>query len=82
VRRRRDRVRLWNRANVACLSLRGTSEAQASEILEAWFATVYHPNPEDDACLDEVRQLEDDYRKPAPPLAGRAARRKPKPQTG
>lgn len=49
-----------------CLSLRGTSEALASEILEAWFATAYRPNPEDDACLDEVRRLENDYRKTGP----------------
>ena len=60
------RARLWNRANVLCLSLRGTSEAMASEILEVWFATAYRPNPEDDACLDQVRRLEDDYRKTGP----------------
>jgi len=59
-------ARLWNRANVLCLSLRGTSEAMASEILEVWFATAYRPNPEDDACLDEVRRLENDYRTTGP----------------
>ena len=60
VRRRRDLARLWNRANVVCLSQRGTSEAQASEILEARLATAYSPNAEDDACLAELIQLEDD----------------------
>jgi ribose 5-phosphate isomerase B len=62
----RDRARLWDAANVLCLSLRGTSEALASEILEVWFATDYRPNPEDDACLDEVRRLENDYRTTGP----------------
>jgi ribose 5-phosphate isomerase RpiB len=60
VRRRRDLARLWNRANVVCLSQRGTSEAQASEILEAWLATAYSLNADDDARLAELRQLEDD----------------------
>ncbi|MBI5650986.1 MAG: RpiB/LacA/LacB family sugar-phosphate isomerase [Chloroflexi bacterium] len=32
-------ARLWNRANVLCLSLRATSEIIAKEILDAWFAT-------------------------------------------
>ncbi len=33
-------ARLWNDANVLCLSLRLTSEALAREILDAWFATT------------------------------------------
>src|SRR5437867_12256001 len=32
-------ARLWNRANVLCLSLRSTSEVIAKEILDAWFNT-------------------------------------------
>ncbi len=55
-------ARLWNRANVLCLSLRRTSEAVAGEILDAWFGTAYQPNAEDDACLAEVERLERDYR--------------------
>jgi ribose 5-phosphate isomerase RpiB len=43
-----------------CLSQRGTSEAQASEIVEAWLTTAYSPNADDDARLAEVRQLEGD----------------------
>jgi ribose 5-phosphate isomerase B len=54
-------ARLWNNANVLCLSLRRTSEIQAKEILEAWFETTYAPNSEDDACLMQVDQLEHQY---------------------
>jgi ribose 5-phosphate isomerase B len=55
-------ARLWNDANVLCLSLRTTTEAVAKEILDAWFETTYKPNPEDDACLAVVDELEDQYR--------------------
>lgn len=51
-------ARLWNRANVLCLSLRRTSEIMAREILDAWFGTVYQPNEVDDACLAQVAELE------------------------
>jgi ribose 5-phosphate isomerase B len=34
-------ARLWNDANVLCLSLCSTSEAQAREILDAWFSTQF-----------------------------------------
>ena len=52
-------AKLWNNANVLCLSLRRTSEALLKEILEAWFATCYQPNETDDACLRMVEALED-----------------------
>lgn len=55
-------ARIWNKANVLCMSLRLTSEELAREILEAWFQTSYQPNPEDDACLEQVAELERDYR--------------------
>lgn len=58
-------ARLWNRANVLCLSLRSTSQALAMEILSAWFATAYQPNADDDACLEELQALEEHYRRPA-----------------
>jgi len=58
-------ARLWNRANVVCLSLRSTSEALALEILNAWFSTTYQPNADDDACLEELQALEERYRRPA-----------------
>lgn len=55
-------ARLWNDANVLCLSLRKTSEAVAVEILDAWFSTDYKPNPEDDACLVTLAQMDQEYR--------------------
>jgi ribose 5-phosphate isomerase B len=64
-------ARLWNDANVLCLSLRRMSEVMAKETLDTWFSTDYVPNPEDDACLYEVEQIERTYciRRPeeAPP---------------
>src|ERR671911_2940510 len=35
-----DGARKWNDANVLALSLRSTSEAELSEILDAWFAAA------------------------------------------
>jgi ribose 5-phosphate isomerase B len=54
-------ARLWNNANILCLSIRRTSEVIATEILEAWFNTAYQSNPEDDACLAALSELEQDY---------------------
>ena len=54
-------ARLWNRANVLCMSLRSTAEVVAQEILEAWFATEYQPNEVDDSCLAQVAALEEKY---------------------
>ncbi len=51
-------ARLWNNANVLCMSLRLTTPAVAKEILEAWFGTAYQPNPADDACLRMIDDLE------------------------
>jgi ribose 5-phosphate isomerase B len=51
-------ARLWNNANVLCMSMRVTSEVVAKEILETWFATAYEPNPTDDACLAQVDDLD------------------------
>jgi ribose 5-phosphate isomerase B len=56
-------ARLWNNANVLCLSNRLISTAVAKEILEQWFETAYKPNPEDDACLAMIKSLEE-----VPPL--------------
>jgi ribose 5-phosphate isomerase B len=41
-------ARLWNKANILCMSLRATSEVMAMEILDAWFSTEYQPNQEDE----------------------------------
>lgn len=51
-------ARLWNNANVLCLSMRLTSEPIAREILTAWFDTTYQPNPTDDACLAQITALD------------------------
>ena len=44
-------ARLWNNANILCMSLRTTATPIAREILQAWFGTVYKSNPSDDASL-------------------------------
>ena len=54
-------ARLWNKANVLCLSIRRTSEVKAKEILEMWFNTTYAPNEVDDRCLRQVETLEARY---------------------
>ena len=54
-------ARLWNNANVLCLSLRRTSEVIAREILDAWFSTRYNPNETDDAALAALDAIEADY---------------------
>lgn len=51
-------ARLWNDANVLCLSMRLTTPAVAREILAAWFGTEYQPNPGDDACLAMIKDME------------------------
>ncbi len=54
-------ARLWNKANVLCLSLRATPEIVAREILETWFNTAYEPNEVDDTCLQQVAAIEQKY---------------------
>lgn len=51
-------ARLWNNANILCLSLRKTTIAIVQEILNAWINIEYIPNPEDDACLAEIEILD------------------------
>jgi ribose 5-phosphate isomerase B len=52
-------ARLWNNANILCLSMRRTSDVIAKEILDAWFAHNYQPNPIDDACLAQIQALDE-----------------------
>jgi len=52
-------ARLWNNANVLCISMRLTSENILEEILEAWFETHYIPNETDEACLTMIDELDD-----------------------
>lgn len=51
-------ARLWNNANILCMSMRSTSDVMAGEILDSWFDTPYKPNPTDDACLQQVADLD------------------------
>jgi ribose 5-phosphate isomerase B len=53
-------AKAWNQANVLCLSLRGTSERVAAEILEAWFSAG--SDPSEAGNVDKVRQLDERYR--------------------
>jgi ribose 5-phosphate isomerase B len=54
-------ARLWNRANVLCLSLRATSEVIAKEILDAWFTTPLGTDPVDVKCVQQVAEIENKY---------------------
>ncbi|KPK17908.1 MAG: galactose isomerase [Nitrospira bacterium SG8_3] len=51
-------ARLWNDANVLCLSMRLTSEILAAEILEKWLNTKFVPNETDSACVAMVEELD------------------------
>jgi len=51
-------ARRWNDANVLALSLRATSEAELSEILDAWFASEPSPDAGDRANVDHLSELE------------------------
>jgi len=50
-------ARLWNDANVLCLSLRSTSEVIAREILEAWLS-IEAPDPSEAENIEKVRALD------------------------
>jgi ribose 5-phosphate isomerase B len=56
-------ARLWNRANILCMSLRATSEVIAKEILDAWFNTPLGTDPTDLAAVEHVRRIEDKHAK-------------------
>src|ERR687897_3350615 len=47
-------ARRWNDANVLALSLRATSEAELTEILDAWFAAAPSAEPTDAANVAHV----------------------------
>jgi ribose 5-phosphate isomerase B len=51
-------ARRWNDANVLALSLRSTSEAELSEILDAWFDGVPSPADDDRANIAHVDGIE------------------------
>jgi ribose 5-phosphate isomerase B len=51
-------ARRWNDANVLALSLRATSEAELSEILDAWFAAAPSSAAGDRANVDHLGEIE------------------------
>jgi ribose 5-phosphate isomerase B len=53
-----DGARRWNDANVLALSLRTTSEAVLTEILDAWFAGVPSPDDDDRANVSHVAEID------------------------
>jgi len=50
-------ARRWNDANVLALSLRATSEALLSEILDAWFAAAPSEEPADRANVEHLHAI-------------------------
>jgi ribose 5-phosphate isomerase B len=50
-------ARTWNDANVLALSLRATSRAELSEILDAWFAAGPSEAPDDRANVDHIGEI-------------------------
>ncbi len=53
-------ARVWNDANLLCLSLRTTTEALAGEILEAWFSAA--PDESEAENVEKLRELDGHYR--------------------
>lgn len=51
-------ARLWNNANVLCISMRLTTEIILEEILEKWFKTKFVPNDTDSACISMIENIE------------------------
>lgn len=51
-------ARRWNDANVLALSLRATSEAELSEILDAWFGAEPSRDAADQANVDHLGEIE------------------------
>lgn len=50
-------ARRWNDANVLALSLRATSEAELSEILDAWFSGEPSAESEDRANVEHLSEI-------------------------
>ncbi|MFL5907233.1 MAG: RpiB/LacA/LacB family sugar-phosphate isomerase [Solirubrobacterales bacterium] len=53
-----DGARKWNDANALALSLRATSEAELSEILDAWFGGEASGEAEDEANVEHLTEIE------------------------
>jgi ribose 5-phosphate isomerase B len=61
-------ARAWNQANVLCMSLRGTSEIVATEILDAWFSASADPSETENVA--RLTAIDEEYRPTAPPRRG------------
>jgi ribose 5-phosphate isomerase B len=53
-----DGARRWNDANVLALSLRATSEAELTEILDAWFSAEPSGDADDRSNVEHLADLE------------------------
>lgn len=53
-----DGARKWNDANALALSLRATSEAELTEILDAWFGGEPSSQAEDAANVEHLSEIE------------------------
>ncbi|HKH13471.1 MAG TPA: RpiB/LacA/LacB family sugar-phosphate isomerase [Solirubrobacterales bacterium] len=51
-------ARKWNDANVLALSLRATSPAELTEILDAWFSAAPSEDADDRANVEHLAELE------------------------
>jgi len=51
-------ARKWNDANVLALSLRATSQAELTEILDAWFSSGPSDEADDRANVEHLAELE------------------------
>jgi ribose 5-phosphate isomerase B len=51
-------ARKWNDANALAISLRATSEAELSEILDAWFGGEPSADAEDTANVEHLAEIE------------------------
>ncbi|HKH23175.1 MAG TPA: RpiB/LacA/LacB family sugar-phosphate isomerase [Solirubrobacterales bacterium] len=55
-----DGARKWNDANALAISLRATSEAELSEILDAWFGGAASAEADDAANVEHISEIESD----------------------
>ena len=51
-------ARRWNDANVLALSLRATSQAQLTEILDAWFSSAPSEDADDRTNVEHLAELD------------------------
>jgi ribose 5-phosphate isomerase B len=51
-------ARKWNHANALAISLRATSDAELSEILDAWFAGAHSTEADDAANVGHISEME------------------------